>query len=99
MTDEQLRRDIIAQATSISNIVLEMRKSSDEFRDFKAGVESDRKVRAVEDEHLKDRLDRIEVSIKNLNTLGKWIVGSFAAAFVTAAASFVINGGLVLVPH
>lgn len=96
---EQLRRDLQSQGQSISAIVIEIRASKDQFGEFRNTVETDRKVRLVEDRHLNERLDDIEKSIAALNSLGKWILGAFGAALITALSSFIINGGLSLVPH
>lgn len=96
---DQLRRDLQAQGQSISAIVTEVRAAKDTFNEFRNTVETERKVRLVEDRHLNQRLDDIEASINTLNSLGKWILGAFGAALITALASFIINGGLTIVPH
>lgn len=96
---EQFRHDIVRQAETISSVVTEMRKIKDEFVSFRSGVESDRRVRVLEDEHINERFDRLESQFRTLFKLGLWIVGAFGAAFITGAANFVVNGGLSLGVH
>ncbi len=96
---EQLRRDLISQAQSISAIIIDLRSTKDLFHEMRSGVETERKVRLVEDRHLNERLDRIEERLDSLYKLGMWVLAAFGASLVAAVASFIINGGLTVVPH
>lgn len=95
---EQVRREVIKHGESISSIVTDANRTKEELSTLRAGIESDRKVRQIEDKHLNERLDDIEESIKTLNTLGRWILATFSGAFIVALVSFVVKGGLTIVP-
>lgn len=97
MTDiEQVRRDVTRQGESISSIVVEVRNNKDQLQALQSGIESERKVRLVEDRHLNERLDDIESSISTLNKIGWWILMTFGASFIVALSSFIYGGGLKL---
>lgn len=94
ITLEQLHRDLIAHAGSISNIVENQRNMQLVIDEMKL----DRAVRVERDRNLNDRLDRIEKSIDSVYTLGKWLLAAIGAAFLTAFVTFVVNGGLNVAP-
>lgn len=93
---ERLRSDVTRHGESISSIVTEVRNTKDELQTLRNGIESERRVRLVEDKHLNERLDDIEESIKTLNKIGWWILMTFGASFIVAASSFIYRGGLML---
>ena len=91
---EQVRRDVIKHGESISSIVTDARNTKDQLVALQSGIDSDRKVRQLKDEHLNERLDDIEASIEKVFRLGLWSLGVFGAAVLVGLANFVINGGL-----
>jgi hypothetical protein len=91
---EQVRKDLTRHGESISAIVTEVRHTQEELSTLRNGIESERKVRLVEDRHLNERLDRIEESINSLNALGRWILVTFGASLIVAVSSFIFKGGL-----
>lgn len=87
---ETLRQDISNHAKTLTALIEEghsVKKLLDE-------QVVDRAVRKVRDENLYERLDRIEASVKRLQAIGVWILAAFGVAFLTAAANFIIQGGL-----
>lgn len=93
---EQIRREVARHGESISAIVTDAGKTKDALQTLTNSIESERKVRLVEDRHLNERLDDIEGSIGTLNKIGWWILATFGASFIMALASFVYGGGLKL---
>lgn len=91
---EQVRREVIKHGESISAIVVDARNTKDQLIALQHGIERDREVREVKDEHLNERLDDIEASIEKVNKLSWAIFGTFGASFAVAVTNFVINGGL-----
>lgn len=58
-------------------------------------IEIDKKeaIRDLRDEHLDERLDRIERSIAGIYKLGWWILGAFGTSAVALIANFAFRGG------
>jgi hypothetical protein len=97
---EQVRKDLTRHGESISAIVTEVRHTQEELSTLRSGIESERKVRLVEDRHLNERLDRIEESIEKLDStiikIGMWILSAFGASLIVAISSFIFRGGLTV---
>lgn len=53
-------------------------------------------VMEVEDEFREKRLDAIEQNAKGVHRLGWWVLTTFGATFIAAAANFIARGGLFL---
>lgn len=53
-------------------------------------------IRVLQDEHLDERLDRIERSIAGIYRLGWWILGAFGASAVALIANFAFRGGFIV---
>ena len=68
----------------LSEIVQHQRQMADDI----GALKQDKAVRKVEDEHLEQRLDRIEASIRRVYQLGLWILGAFGSMAFGLAASF-----------
>lgn len=93
---DQVRREVTRHGESISAIVTDAGKTKDALQSLTNSIESERKVRLVEDKHLNERLDDIEASIGTLNKIGWWILMTFGASFIVALSSFIYGGGLKL---
>lgn len=50
-------------------------------------------IRDLREEHLDERLDRIERSISGIYRLGWWILGAFGTSAVALVANFAFRGG------
>lgn len=87
---EQTERDLRDHSKSITSLVEDQR----DLRGLLIGLEQDKAVRAVEDKHLDDRLDRIEERLKAVYSLGLWLLAAAGASLVAVAVEFVVNGGL-----
>lgn len=86
MTD-QLLQDVRAHAKTITELV-------NTVSQLRTDREKNDALRTLKDEHLDERLDRIEASIRSVYSLGKWVLGAFGASLLTALATFVVRGGL-----
>ncbi len=53
-------------------------------------------LRQLADEHLEERLDRIEASIGGVHKLGWWILGAFGTCAVALIANFAFRGGFIV---
>jgi hypothetical protein len=87
---EMLRRDHVGLSSSFSNLVIRI---DDMERNDIADLKQAKAVRAVEDKHLEERLDRIEDSLKAVYGLGKWLLASIGSVLVVAIVGFVLKGG------
>jgi hypothetical protein len=95
-SDEQLRRDLIRHGEAISAIVTDAGNTKDRLLALQNGIQRERDVREIKDEHLNERLDDIEKSIGTLNKIGWWILATFGGSFIAALSSFIYGGGLKL---
>lgn len=84
---EQIIQDVQAHAKTITELVTELNK-------LRTDREKNDALRLMKDEYLDERLDRIEASIKSVYGLGKWVLGAFGAVLLSAAATFIVRGGL-----
>lgn len=92
---EEVRRDLVRHGESISSLVTDAYNTKQELWEVRSGIERERAVRLIKDEHLDERLDVIEKSISKVYTLGLWSLGTFGSAVLVGLANFVIKGGLV----
>jgi hypothetical protein len=76
-------RDLQAHARSITEIT-----------NVISGIQRDKAVQEVKDEHLQERLDGIEGTVKAIYKLGWWILSTFGAVLIATITSLV-KGGLV----
>jgi hypothetical protein len=53
-------------------------------------------VRANEDKHLDERLERIEAQLATIISVGKWALITVGSAVILAVVTFVLRGGLVV---
>lgn len=95
-----VERDLRDHAKSIGEIVLDQRGIKDQLAEVReegtqrlAEQRQERAVRAVEDKHLDERLDRIEASLRAVFGLGKWLLSAIGAVLVVAIVGFVLKGG------
>jgi hypothetical protein len=88
-----LRYDLSNQAKTLSEIVINQRAANEAIHE----LHTDRAVRAVDRQNLDERIKRIEKRMDELVGIGRWILLAFAASFVAAVGTFIVNGGLKLV--
>ena len=81
-----LERDARDHAKSIGELVQRL-------RDVERDAAEDKRLRSLKDEHLDERLDRIEASIKSVYNLGKWLLGAAGSTLVVAIVGFALKGG------
>jgi hypothetical protein len=87
---ELLRHDHGTMAQSIGVLV----KRLDEMeRTDLADLKQAKAIRAVEDKHLDERLDRIEASLQAVYGLGKWLLATIGSVLVVAVLGFILKGG------
>lgn len=84
---EQLARDVQMHAKTITELVTAISQ-------LRTDREKNDALRQLKDEHLDERLDRIEASIKSVYGLGRWVLGAFGAVLLSALATFIVRGGL-----
>lgn len=84
-----LERNLSDQGKSITEIVNDQRAIHGTIAD----LERTNAVRAVEDKHLDERLDRIEHSLQAVYGLGKWLLGAVGSVLVVAVVGFILKGG------
>lgn len=53
-------------------------------------------LRQQADEHLDERLSRIEASIGGVHRLGWWVLGAFGTCAVALIANFAFRGGFIV---
>lgn len=83
---ERNQTDFAKAVTAVITDINEIRKPLDELK-------TDREVRKVRDQHLNERLDRIEASIKSIYRLGLWVLTAFGSASIALVVNFVFRGG------
>lgn len=89
ITLEQLHRDVLAHAGTLTALVEDQRNMRMVLDEMKL----DRAVRVERDKNLNERLDRIEASINAVYGLGKWVLGAIGSLVIAAIVTFVMNGG------
>lgn len=88
---ERNQSDFAKTMTEVIGEMQILRRLMDEFK-------TERAVRLVEDKHLAERLDRIEVSIKAVHSLGRYVLFAFFGSLIATTATFIVNGGLRIAP-
>lgn len=84
---DRVEHDLQGHAKTISELVLnEARRKDREV----SSVEIDK----LKEEHLDERLKRIESSVNAVYTLGKWLLAAVGTGLVAAVVTFIVNGGL-----
>lgn len=78
-------------AKSVTAIVEDQRSVREEIN----AIKIDREVRKVREEHLNERLDRIEDRIDDVYKLGRWVLTAFGASLLALLANFIFRGGLI----
>lgn len=89
---ELLRRDLSAQAKTISALIEDQRKTTEILNE----IRTDRAVRAERDKNINDRFDRLEDNLEDLKSIGKWLLLTAGSTFVAALVTFVVKGGLLV---
>ncbi|MCW4115661.1 hypothetical protein NPA31_011870 [Aurantimonas sp. MSK8Z-1] len=77
------RKDLESHAKSISALLTEIGQLK-----MSKAVEDER------DKHLQERLMRIEKSIADIYSLGKWALFAWGGSMIAAVVAFIVNGGL-----
>lgn len=93
---ELVQRDLKDHARSLTELtvaIMEMKKTLTEFVVDKAVAKVEHQS---DEEALERRLSRIEKALARIHTLGWWLLGTFGASIIIAAANFVLKGGLTI---
>ncbi len=82
-----LRRDLENHAKTLSDLTSREARRQDQ-------EEARKQVEQLKEDHLEERLNRIENSIKAIYSLYKWVGVSAGSALLLAVVTFILKGGL-----
>lgn len=87
---ERLRHDLVSVTETITNLVKTLGEQGKEIEQLKIAS----LLQAEREKGIKDHLARIDVSLANIYSLGRYFLFAFCTSLIGAFVLFIVKGGL-----